>query len=77
MIYEECFPKDTAEWLHGIEQGKLLYADKERIQDLINQQRINLADVDYLDLDFAYIILKKISRVPLVGLEWWGECNDV
>ena len=53
------FPKDTAEELYRIEQGKLLYVDKERIQDLINQQRINLADVDYLDLDFSHIILKR------------------
>ena len=28
-----------------------LYLNKEKIQDLINQQRKNLADVKYLDLD--------------------------
>lgn len=33
--------------------------DKGKIQALIDQQRINLADVDYLDLDFAHIILKR------------------
>ncbi len=32
-------------------QGKALYIDKEKIQTLIGQQRTNLADVDYLDLD--------------------------
>ncbi len=45
------FPKDNAEWLNWISQGKALYLDKERIQTLIDQQRTNLADVDYLDLN--------------------------
>ena len=45
------FPKDLHEWLNWIQQGKALYLDKEKIQTLIAQQRINLADVDYLDLD--------------------------
>jgi hypothetical protein len=61
------FPKDTAEELYRIEQGKLLYVDKERIQDLINQQRINLADVDYLDLDCEYIILKRFTNPEVVA----------
>ena len=51
------FPKDTAEWLHWIEQGKLLYADKQKVQDLIGQRRINLADVAYLDLNRVNSIL--------------------
>ena len=33
------------------------YADKQKVQDLISQQRINLADVKYLGLDRARIIL--------------------
>ena len=45
------FPKDNAEWLNWISQDKALYLDKEKIQTLINQQQINLADVAYLDLD--------------------------
>ena len=45
------FPKDNAEWLNWISQGKMLYVNKEKIQDLIDKQRTNLADVDYLDLD--------------------------
>jgi hypothetical protein len=45
------FPKDNAEWLNWINQGKSLYLDKEKIQTLINQQRKTLADVEYLDLD--------------------------
>ena len=34
-----------------------LYVDKRKVQDLISQQRINLADVNYLDLDRVRIIL--------------------
>ncbi len=45
------FPKDNAEWLNWINQGKLLYVDKEKIQTLIDQQRTNPAEVAYLDLD--------------------------
>ena len=45
------FPKDNAEWLNWVSQGKTLYLDKEKIQALIDQQRKTLADVEYLDLD--------------------------
>jgi hypothetical protein len=45
------FPKDNAEWLNWINQGKFLYMNKEKIQELIDKQRKNLADVEYLDLD--------------------------
>ena len=44
------FPKDNAEWLNWISQGKATYLDHKKIKALIAQQRINLADVDYLDL---------------------------
>lgn len=47
------FPKDTCEWLNWIVQGKALYLNKQKIQTLIDQQRINLADVIYLDLNFV------------------------
>ena len=59
------FPKDNAEWLNWVSQGKLLYADKERIQDLINQQQTNLADVDYLDLDSIANIVKDFPNPTL------------
>ena len=45
------FNKDSHEWLNWISQGKLLYADKEKIQALIDKQRTNLAEVNYLNLD--------------------------
>ena len=48
-VNSSCFfPKDNAEWLNWISQGKLLYADKGKIQVLIDKQRINLAEVEYL-----------------------------
>lgn len=45
------FPKDNAEWLNWISQGKADYLNKKKIQALIDKQRINLAEVEYLDLD--------------------------
>ena len=52
------FPKDTAEWLNWIVQGKALYLNKQKIQTLIDQQRINLADVAYLDLNLVESLLE-------------------
>ena len=52
------FHKDTFEWLNWISQGKALYLDKKKIQILIDQQRTNLADVEYLDLNLIESIIK-------------------
>ena len=56
------FPKDNAEWLNWIAQDKALYLDKEKIQTLIDQQRTNLADVAYLDLDYITNLLKTFKN---------------
>jgi len=56
------FPKDNAEWLNWINQGKLLYVDKEKIQTLIDKQRINLAEVEYLDLDSVAKVVKDFEN---------------
>ncbi|MBR1769242.1 MAG: hypothetical protein IJ748_02175 [Bacteroidales bacterium] len=56
------FPKDSSEWLNWISQGKALYLDKEKIQTLINQQRINLAEVDYLDLNSVAKIIENFEN---------------
>jgi 2-polyprenyl-3-methyl-5-hydroxy-6-metoxy-1,4-benzoquinol methylase len=61
------FPKDNAEWLNWINQGKNLYLDKERIQTLIDQQRTSLADVEYLDLDFIAKVLEKPENSKGLG----------
>ena len=60
------FPKDNAEWLNWISQGKLLYVDKNKIQDLIDKQRTNLAEVEYLDLDSITNLVKEFEN-PTVG----------
>lgn len=52
------FNKDNAEWLNWINQGKALYLNKEEIQALIDKQRTNLAEVEYLDLDSVAKIVK-------------------
>ena len=56
------FPKDNSEWLNWINQGKALYLDKEKVQNLINQQRTNLADVEYLDLDSAAKVVENFEN---------------
>lgn len=60
------YPKDHAEWLNWITQGKALYLDKERIQTLISQQRRTLADVEYLDLDSAAKIIKNFINPEII-----------
>lgn len=57
------FPKDNHEWLNWITQGKALYLDKEKVQALINQQRINLADVEYLDLNLVESLVQNFGVV--------------
>ena len=56
------FPKNNSEWLNWISQGKTLYMDKEKIQTLIDQQRTNLADVDYLDLDYIANVIRNFEN---------------
>lgn len=56
------FPKNNAEWLNWITQGKLLYVDKKKIQILIDKQRTNLAEVEYLDLDSIANIIENFEN---------------
>ncbi len=56
------FPKDTEKWLQWIQDGKALYLDKERIQTMIAQQRTNLAEVSYLDLDSINNIVENFEN---------------
>ncbi len=55
-----CFI-DNAEWLNWISHGKTEWLDKEKIQTLIAQQRTNLADVEYLDLDSVAKVVKNFQ----------------
>lgn len=59
------FPKKNAEWLNWISQGKLLYADKQKIQALIDKQRTILADVEYLDLEDVAKIVENFENPTL------------
>ena len=56
------FNKDTAEWLNWVSQGKLLWVDKKKIQGLIDKQRINLAEVEYLDLNSVAKVIKNFRN---------------
>ncbi len=59
------FNKNNAEWLNWISQGKAVYLNKEKIQALIDQQRTNLADVAYLDLDSTTKIIQNFENPSL------------
>lgn len=39
------YPKENIEWLNWINQGKMIYGEKEKLQALIAQQRMNYAEV--------------------------------
>ena len=56
------YPKDNAEWLNWISQGKALLLDKNRIQDLIDKQQKNLAEVEYLDLDLVTKLIQDFEN---------------
>ena len=40
------YPKENVEWLNWINQGKMIYGNKEKLQALIAQQRMNVAEVN-------------------------------
>ncbi|MDO4163141.1 MAG: helicase-related protein [Bacteroides sp.] len=67
------FNKDSAEWLNWITQGKLLWVDKEKIQTLITKQRTNLAEVGYLDLDYATKIVENFENPSVVDEKTYRE----
>ena len=56
------FPKTNAKWLNWIVQGKADYLNKEKIQALIDKQRTNLADVEYLDLDLVAKVVENFEN---------------
>lgn len=56
------FPKTNAKWLNWIVQGNADYLNKEKIQALIDKQRTNLADVEYLDLDSVAKIVENFEN---------------
>jgi hypothetical protein len=61
------FNKDTAEWLNWVNHGKALYLNKEKIQALIDKQRTNLAEVEYLDLDSVAKVIESFENPTVEG----------
>jgi len=59
------FPKENTEWLNWIQQGKLLYADKKRIQTLISQHQTNFGDVKHLDLNSIAKVIQDFQNPTL------------
>ena len=69
------YPKDSIEILNWIRQGRMIYGNKEKIQVLINQQRMNVADVE-----------NKVVQSPLYNhyldstntiIQKFGTVNDI
>lgn len=77
------FPKENAEWLNWISQGKAEWLDKEKIQTLIDQQRTNLAEVEYLDLDDVAKIVNSFDNPTITDENSFdfrfrdGETGDI
>lgn len=80
------YPKDNVEWLNWINQGKLIYGDKEKLQALIAQQRMNVAEVSTQVaqsplyehcLESASIILDKFTGVNDVFTDEYPFYNEV
>lgn len=61
------FPKNYHDWIHWVNQGKMMRADgKEEIQAIINALRINPVDyIDKKDLDSATKIIKDFENPSL------------
>lgn len=71
------YPKDNAEWLNWISQGKALYINKEKIQNLIDQQRTTLADVEYLDLDSIAKVVETFENSTEPGKKLSDESENI
>ena len=54
-----------------------MYLDKKRIQTLINQQRTNLADVEYLDLNSIANIIETFANPQISEGENSGEQENL
>lgn len=59
------FPRDNSDWINWINKGKGLYLDKNKIQNLIAQQRKVLAEVSHLDLNSVAKIIKDFPNPKL------------
>ena len=53
---------DNKEWINWIQQKKSRYLNKQKIQAIIAQQRTNLAEVGYLNLDVVSKIVDEFQN---------------
>ena len=69
------YPKENVEWLNWINQGKLIYGDKEKLQALIAQQRMNVAEVNsqVVQSPLYEHCLESSSNI----LDKFGEIKDI
>lgn len=69
------YPKENVEWLNWINQGKLIYGNKEKLQALIAQQRMNVAEVNsqVVQSPLHEHCLESASSI----LDKFGEVNDI
>ncbi len=69
------FNRDNMDWMHWIQQGKMIYGNKEKIQVLAEQQRTNLAEVHSKEVrtssDSYY--LDSVNNI----LQSFGDVKDI
>ncbi|MBR3798748.1 MAG: hypothetical protein IKK36_07535 [Bacteroidales bacterium] len=56
------FPKDNHEWLNWILQGKTLFLNKKKIQNLIDIQGMTFSEPTYLNLNLVTKIVKNFKN---------------
>ena len=69
------FNRDNIDWIRWIEQGKLIYGNKEKIQVSIAQQRTNLAEVNNQDVRTSSDTYYPDSTTSI--LFKFGDVNDI
>lgn len=69
------FNRDNIDWFRWIEQGKMIYGNKEKIQVLAVQQRTNLADVNDKEAGTSSDLYYLDSTDSL--MQKFGNVNDI
>ena len=69
------FNRDNIDWIRWIQQGKMIYGNKEKIQVLITQQRTNLADVNNKEVRTSSDSYYLDSTENI--MQKFGDVNDV
>lgn len=64
---------DNIDWIRWIEQGKMIYGNKEKIQALIAQQRIIFEDVKELRTTSNIYFLESVERL----IQKFGNVNHI